>query len=252
MKRTLAPFLVKRLSSNTSARSMQSQKRLNQSIDYLLKSATSLNGQYWYWALCLSWMWMRFSVISPEPHYGSGKDLPSIPVLRTSHHCCYLDAVSLFIKWWFFCITDRRMITRGEVAPISVEDTPQSLTFVPSLRSEPQLLRSLDTVFLKKKLINGIINRLTWRINKFCICGSLWRSSETVSAVSLPGRKERNSRTRFQAELQLLLISCYCGDWAAETVLSLHIQSVLGCCFCVSLLHRIMGLEFIYIYIFFL
>lgn len=124
------------------------------------------------------------------------------------------DAASLFIRWWLFCITDGRMITRGEVAPISVEDTPRSLTFMPSPRSEPQLLRSPDTVFFffkKKKLINGIINRRTWRINKFCICGSLWRSSETVAAVSLPGRKGKNARTRFQAELQLLLISCYCG-----------------------------------------
>lgn len=121
------------------------------------------------------------------------------------------DAASLFIKWWLFCITDRRMITGGEVAPISVEDTSHSLTFMPSLRSEPQLLHSPDTVFFLKKLINGIINRHPWRINKFCICGSLWRSSETVPAVSLPGRKEKNARTRFQAELQLLLISCYCG-----------------------------------------
>lgn len=31
-------------------------KKLNQSIDSLLKSAGSLHGQYWYRALCLSWI----------------------------------------------------------------------------------------------------------------------------------------------------------------------------------------------------
>lgn len=107
-------------------------------------------------------------------------------------------------------------------------------------------------VFFFKKLINGIINRRTWRINKFCICGSLWRSSENVAAVSLPGRKEKNARTRFQAELQLLLISCYCGGWAAETVLGLHRRSKLGSCFCVSLPHWIMGLEFWFYFCFLL
>lgn len=63
-------------------------------------------------------------------------------------------AASLFMKWWLFCITDRRIIARGEVAPISVEDTPHSLTFMPSPRSKPQLLRSPDTVFFKKKKVN--------------------------------------------------------------------------------------------------
>lgn len=134
---------------------------------------------------------MRFSVISPESHFGSCKDLPSSTVAYIPPLWLF-DAISLFIKWRLFCITDRGMITRGEVAPISVEDTPQSLTFVPSLRSEPQLLRSLDTVIFKK-LINGIINRRTWRINKFYICGSLCPSRETVSALSLPGRKDTNA-----------------------------------------------------------
>lgn len=114
----------------------------------------------------------------------------SIPPLWLS------DAISLFIKRRLFRITDRRMITKGEVAPISVEDTPRSLTFVPSLQSEPQLIRSLDTVFFKK-LINGIINRRTRRINKYCACGSLCPSRETVSAVSLHGRKEHVSRQSF-------------------------------------------------------
>lgn len=52
------------------------------------------------------------------------------------------------------------MITSVEVAPISVEDTPQSLTFVQSLQSGPQPIHSLDTVFFKK-LINGVINKRT-------------------------------------------------------------------------------------------
>lgn len=131
-------------------------------------SKLNVNEIFSYFSRATFWLLQRFAQHSSAAY---------IPPLWLS------DAVSLFMKWRLFCITDNRMIARGEVAPISVEDTPQSLTFVQSLQSKPQLIRSLDTVFFKK-LINGIINRRTWSINMFCV---------TVSAVSLPGSKEANA-----------------------------------------------------------
>lgn len=132
---------------------------------------------------------MRFSVISPESHLFPAKRFAQYSSSAHIQPLWLSNAISLVMKWSLFCITDSTMVTRGEVAPISVEDTPQSLTFVQSLQSEPQLIRSLDNVFFEK-LINGIINRHTWRINTFCICESFYTSRETVSAVSLPGSKE--------------------------------------------------------------
>lgn len=66
-------------------------KKLNQSIDSLLKSAGSLHGQYWYRALCLSWIVNGFfTYFSRATFTLPVKDLPRVPVLHISRHCGHL------------------------------------------------------------------------------------------------------------------------------------------------------------------